>query len=370
MKAGSLAVPGADAASLTRPRAAPDRPTAVDRPLENPTLIERIVSLIPLPYPIAAFLWASLLIGPVGIILVQLVVTGRTTSTLAGIANAILNIVLSWYLYLIVRYIRLRVLAMEPPIASRLDGGEEAYHRTFGIMTRTWPAVLLAAATGTLLLGLYAYSGTLSKDASLLVFNVLLVYMDSFAFGTFIWEFASASWGLYVLGRSSLRLASFEEDRMVGVRPLGNLALSLTVAYFGSLLLSGLVLASFLPTTIPSTIMLLILLAAGVALFFLPLTSIHARMRDEKRRILRTIGARYPRLEADPPAGGGPATLDDVQRGVKRLTDLQELELLDRKASSLPTWPFDIQVVSRFVTIVLSVTAVLVGRLITDLLHI
>jgi len=62
--------------------------------------------------------------------------------------------------------------------------------------------------------------------------------------------------------------------------------------------------------------------------------------------------------------------LEDVHTGLARLTDLQELEMLDRRVASLPTWPFDIQVVSKFVTIVLSVTAVPLSRVITGFLHI
>jgi hypothetical protein len=53
---------------------------------------------------------------------------------------------------------------------------------------------------------------------------------------------------------------------------------------------------------------------------------------------------------------------------VIRLTDLQEVEMLDRKIAVLPTWPFDVNVVSKFVAIVVSVTAVLLTRLITDYL--
>ncbi len=64
------------------------------------------------------------------------------------------------------------------------------------------------------------------------------------------------------------------------------------------------------------------------------------------------------------------ATLEDVHTQLASLADLQELEMLDRKVASLPTWPFDIQVVSKFVTIVLSVTAVLLSRLTTGFLHI
>jgi hypothetical protein len=97
------------------------------------------------------------------------------------------------------------------------------------------------------------------------------------------------------------------------------------------------------------------------------LIRIHAAMRAEKRRLLREIGARYLRLNQDASQPRENATLDDVRIRLARLTDLQELELLDRKIASLPTWPFDIQVVSKFITIVLSVTAVLSARLITFL---
>ena len=107
----------------------------------------------------------------------------------------------------------------------------------------------------------------------------------------------------------------------------------------------------------------------GVALFFLPLNSIHAKMQAEKR-LLREIGARYPRLNRDPSPPIENARLEDVNSRLARLTDLQELEMLNREVASLPTWPFDIQVVSKFVTIVFSVTAVLLSRVITGFLHI
>jgi hypothetical protein len=74
-------------------------------------------------------------------------------------------------------------------------------------------------------------------------------------------------------------------------------------------------------------------------------------------------------IHTDSPKGES-ASLDDVRTELARLTDLQQLEVLDRKISALPTWPFDIQVVSKFITIVLSVTAVLLSRVITGFLHI
>ncbi|HEX4919690.1 MAG TPA: hypothetical protein VFV92_03015, partial [Candidatus Bathyarchaeia archaeon] len=109
-------------------------------------------------------------------------------------------------------------------------------------------------------------------------------------------------------------------------------------------------------------------LLLGVGLFFLPLNSIHVRMQQEKRRLVREIGARYPRVKQDPSQRNQSATLEDVHAGMVRLADLQEVEMLDRKIVALPTWPFDVNVISKFIAILVSVTAVLLTRLITDYL--
>ena len=340
-------------------------------PIEKPTLIERFVGLIPLPYPLAALIWSLILPGTPGFFVVtQYLATGSSGVSLALLPNAILSFLLPFYLFLIVRYTRLRVVAAGSLLAVRLSGGPQEYERAFGRMTQTAPVIALAGTIGTLLLAIYASSGILSPVPWMISVNAFIVYFDVLTFSTYLWEFVIASQGLNKLGGGSLRLASFLEDRMMGARPMGNLALSLTTAYFGGLLVTYLLFSTFLPSSVASSVMLFAFLLLGVALFFLPLNSIHARMQAEKRRLLREIGSRYPRLDKDPSQPREKATLEDVHTGLTKLTDLQEVEMLDRKVASLPTWPFDIQVVSKFVTIVLSVTAVLLSRLITGFLHI
>jgi len=269
-----------------------------------------------------------------------------------------------------IRYMRLRVVASEALIAPRLSGGVQDYQRAFGRLTQTAPAITLTAIMGTLLLAFYATSGILPSAPALIVANVIIVYLNILAFSTYFWEFATASLGLHKLGGSSLKLGPFLEDRMMGAKPMGSLALSLTIAYFGGLLLPTLLLSTILPSSIASSAILIATLLLGVALFFLPLNSVHAKMQVEKRRLMQEVVARYPRLNQDPYAAKENATIEDVHTRLARLTELQEVEMLDRKIASLPTWPFDIQVVSRFITIVLSVTAVLLSRLITNFLHI
>lgn len=338
--------------------------------MEKPTLIERFVSLIPLPYPLAALIWSAVLPSSVGGYVIHYLSAGTTPLSLAYLPTAILNLLLPFYLFMIIRFMRLRVVAAEASVGARLSGGEQTYHRAFGSMTQTTPVLLLTAALGTFILAIYASSGVLSYDPVSIIFNIIVVYLNVLAFSTYFWEFAAASLGLHNLGGSSLSLGSFQEDRMMGTKPMGNLALSMTIAHYGGLLLTSLLLSTFLPSSLASSALFIAFLLLGVALFFWPLNSIHAKMQSEKRRLLREVGARYPRLnpERSPPREN--ATLEDVHTGLSRLTDLQELEMLDRKAASLPTWPFDIQVVSKFVTIVLSVTAVILSRLITGYLHI
>jgi hypothetical protein len=339
--------------------------------IENPTLIERFVKLIPLPYPLAALVWSAILPTGPSFYAIQYLATGTTPPlSLANLPNLLLNFLLPFYFFLMVRYMRLRVVASEAPIAARLSGGERDYQLAFGRMTQTTPVIILAAILGTWLLALYASSGILLPVPSAIVGTIIIVYLNSLSFTTYLWEFATASLGLHRLGGSSLKLGSFLEDRMMGSKPMGSLALYLTIPYYGGLLLTDLLLSTFLPSSISGTIVFIALLLLGIALFFLPLNSIHAKMQAEKRRLMQELVARYPRLKQNPSSPRETATLDDVNAGLARLTDLQEVEMLDRKITSLPTWPFDIQVVSKFITIVLSVTAVLLSRLITGFLHI
>ena len=114
-------------------------------------------------------------------------------------------------------------------------------------MTQTAPVIILAPILGAVLLALYASLGVLPAIPSVIVINIIIVYLNALVFMTYFWEFAMASWGLHRLGGSFLRLGSFLEDRMMGSKPMGNLALSLTAAYFGGLLLTYLLLSTFLP---------------------------------------------------------------------------------------------------------------------------
>lgn len=292
-------------------------------------------------------------------------------SDLSAIATNLLFFFFPLYLFFMIKYIRLRVVAAESPVSLRLAGGEEDFHHVFGRMMLTLPLVPIAAVLSIVVFPIVFVAGTLTPSIVLLAFFELVqLFMISLAAATFIWMFATASYGIHKLGRSSLKLAPYLEERMMGAKPLGNLALSLTVAYFGALFLVTLLFYGNLASSPELQGVIFGCILLGVALFFLPLNSIHGRMQSEKRRLQREIGVRYSLLTQSSTSETSNASLDDLRRTLAGISDLQRLEALDRKVSSLPTWPFDIQVVSRFITIVLSVTAVLLSRIITGILHI
>ena len=340
------------------------------RAIEKPTLLERFVALIPLPYPWAALIWSLVLPSGLGFDLISYLGSGSAPISIDTIPNIVLNLLFIFYAFIMIRYMRMRVVATETRISARLEGGPEDYHRAFGRMTQTLPVLVMTAVFGTLILAGRASGGGLPSNPFLILTNVIVVYLGSLAFSTYFWEFAVASWGLHKLGGSSLKLGSFLEDRMMGARPMGNLALSLAVAYFGGVLFAALLFSTISPATLANQWPFIVFLLLGVAFFILPLNSIHTEMQAEKRKLLQEINARYPRLSQNTMQSKENATMADVQVGLARLTELQEVEMLDKRISSLPTWPFDINVASKFITIVLSVTAVLLSRLITNLLHI
>jgi hypothetical protein len=337
------------------------------RSIEKPVILERFISIIPGPYWLSALIWATTVSSGLGFDAISFIATGTSPLSLATLPNTLLNLLFFFYAFLMVRYIRKRVVAEEAHIAPRLTDEAYDYHRTFGRMTRTLPPLLIALALSAMLLYSYAINGVFSSTWVIFA-NIIVVFLGTFSAATYIWEFGSVSWGLHKLGGTSLKLGSFLEDRMMGTKPLGNLALSLTIAYFGEILIATLLFATIPGFNIGSIVIFTSFLLFGVGLFFLPLNSIHVRMQQEKRKLVREIGARYPRLRQDPSQRSTNATLEDVHAGVIRLTDLQEVEMLDRKISALPTWPFDVNVVSKFVAIVVSVTAVLLTRLITTYL--
>jgi hypothetical protein len=337
--------------------------------LEKPTVIERFVHLIPLKYPLAALAW-TFIIGPIGFRTVNFAQSGATPFQSPNPVNEFLGTLLGFYLFLAVAYLRSTVVRSKALITPIMTGGEEAYHSVFGRLTDNRSIILLAVPLELLA---FLVTSAYHSVSVLGFYNVVTQVVLILSFSSLIWEYSVASWGLHRLGKSPLKLRSFLEDRFMGAKSIGNVALSLTIAYLGGLLLFFLDSATFLPVLDPRFAEFYLgFLVLGVVMFFLPLNSVHRRMQAEKANRLRELNQQLLTLKQSDKTGAvdGPASLEKVESAIRELVQLKDLEMTERKLAATPTWPFDIQVLARLIIIALSVTAALLARFIADFLKI
>ena len=335
---------------------------------EKPTPIERFVQLIPLRYPLAALVWVVIL-GPV---YYGLRLSSEWSEPLyfPSPINAFLGGLLFLYLFIMVRYVRASVAAAEPSVTQIMVEGERAYNSIFGRVSNTGSMILLAVILEAL-----AFISTLPVRSLSIIsgLDVLTQVILIVAFASLIWEYSISSWGLHKVGSSHLKLKSFLEDRFMGARTIGNMALSLTAVFLVGLALFFPDTATFLPVlTPPFELFYLTLLAVGVVLFFLPLNSLHKKMQAEKAEHQHELGLQFLAIKQSNQNNSliGQASIQDVEKGIAELIHLKKFEITERKRASSPTWPFDIQVLAKLITIVLSISAVLLSRIITDFLHV
>ena len=333
---------------------------------EKPTLIERLVHLIPLRYPFAALAWASVVGSPV-FHLFEYIDYGSTNFSLApsSLFADLLFTLVPFYAFNVVRYLRLRILKAEPQIIPIMAGGEAAYHSAFGRISSSLPVVILALV---LLVPILPAVVPNPHPSILVSYTLISLFANALAVATYVWAYAISSWGLHRLGESQLKLKSFLEDRTMGAKAIGSVALSLTVAFLGGTLLVFLLFFSYFLVNLSFQAVIYAFFALGIMMFFLPLNSLHKKMRAEKlgqqRALTQQLLTMKQELQAysveDPP----------VAKVLTEILRMKDLEITERKLANTPTWPFDVQLIVKLITIILSVTAALLARLIINALRI
>jgi hypothetical protein len=173
---------------------------------------------------------------------------------------------------------------------------------------------------------------------------------------SFVWTYASVLLGLNRLGRARLDPEAFHADPGLGLQPLGAVAatgLWVLLAWLVPLLLTG------LPDVVGAVIGVLVL-AAAVMTFFLSMLGLHHQMIIVKRRELERARGLY--AQAYEPVHISP-TLDVLER---QRNLLSAADALEKRASAIHEWPFAERTPTLVITIVTSVIAMTIGRLILD----
>ncbi len=346
---------------------------------ERPTLVESFVRLLHISYLPGALVLALMFTGPgtlLGAFLDTFSLDRALSATLQKqttypvwqvIAAEILYTAFTLYELLIIRYVRLRVVAAEKELVSLLPKGKEDFARAFGRVSAWYGPIPLAGVMLLLFL-----SPVLQKLHSTTgPFHSLLYGAGSLAQfvlgGTMVWVYFASISGVYVIGRLPLRLKPHHADPMLGLRPFGALSLSLAFAYFGAVLSMSLE-HLFNPLFAPGqhVALLLPLAVLGVLMFFLPLHRLHKHMQQVKRHEQALLRTRRARLAESLDHGESPSSSEkETLRDIRRMLAFMASSTMESRLAGMPTWPFDLGILARLVTILLAVATGLVVRLIT-----
>jgi hypothetical protein len=337
----------------------------------KPTLVERIVNLIPGSFVLKCLVFCCFL-GVPFLLLTRFLDTLSVQTALEVfgpllwqnvVTYCFANFVLLFYAIYGVRYMRSKISVMVPEVEAMVpeDSGKNLYE-VFKPVCRLTPAVIMSLLLVVASLASFPdqfgqHSAGLISLAQIVV-SFPLVYL---AYGTFIWVYASSIKCLYNLGKQPVKLAEFYEDSHMGVKPLGSLSLSLALVYFAGL---GLVFFSFLSIPPPLEIAVGVMILGGIVLFLLPLNTIHQKMRAKKQLELEKLKVRYRPLRD---------AMDESLRKSRKAeaTELRRIfavDIIDRHVNSISEWPFDSRTLTWLSAIVLTVVVSIVTKYVTVLL--
>ncbi len=339
----------------------------------RPTVVEDIISKLRLDFTLGALV-VFLLIGPLGNLLYSYAQSfdfwSALSSTMGVVPNSPNSIYFVtgnavWFGFLFfvtfsVRYLRLKLVNAEPVLTSLAPDGEETVRRVFKFVSSTTFQIAISgvflAIYMTSLPGLLADGGLTVLSGTVYMIRSLL---RSLVFGSVFGLYFGALWGLYHFGRERLRFKPFEQDTMLGVKELGSLSFTFTSVYFVGLALFTVQAILGGMTGLVSVVNLLFMMCLpplGVVLFLAPLVSTHHRMVEAKEGEVASLRALSGKILA--------SASDAEKTDTNQFTRLLALEALERKASSIPTWPFATQTLGQLTSVMLSVVALVIFRLI------
>ena len=195
------------------------------------------------------------------------------------------------------------------------------------------------------------------------------------AFMIFIWTYFTSIKGLFDLGRNRIRLKSFRENKMLGVRPFGTLSLSFSYTYFFSLALIILAALTLSPNT-PTLLYLsfiTVLIILGIIFFIIPLYTIHIKMIQYKKQEQESFQAEIGKvigISSKIKDRQNNDAIFEIRDALSNLTNIMTIDVTKKEIESIPTWPLDASIMGKLMGIILTVVATLLGNYIMRfLLH-
>lgn len=307
-----------------------------------PPLTDRVLERLPGPRPLWVLLWAasSFLIYELARRFANLpTYPGAVFTMMSGYANLVGLIGARWIWWTLEEIQpALKPLMRGPPPRLFVQAGRTAGPLLLAVlMSAPWTITDFARHPGWV-------------TASIVVAQ----YFAYLPANTGLWMYAVIVADLYQLGRRPLHFRPFEEDRSLGVRPIG------TLASRAILVLSvGLIpLAAAGVRDARSFIALLTVYVAGIAVMFLALWRIHIQMLAAKAQVMGQ--ARALAAEAIRPITAG-WTAETLRAQAQVLGAADQVE---RRAAAIQEWPFDETILTRIAAILTAIVATIIARLV------
>jgi len=330
----------------------------------KPSLIERIINIFPGPYVLKCLIF-SCVFGVPALLLFRFFDTLDIQATLEVfgplqwqnvITFSFANFILLYYAAYGVRYMRFRIAAMIPQIEPFMPKEGRTVQDIFHPVCALLPAIILSILLAVVSLMSFPNQGLHAAGPISLVLLVISFPFVYLVHGTFIWTYVSSIKCLYDLSKQPLRLAEFYEDNHLGMKSLGSLSLSLALVYFLGL---GLIFFSFLSVPPPLEFAVVVMILAGVILFFLPLITIHQKMLDKKWEEREKLKSHYTHVLKfiDEPSRNS----DLIE--VKHLRYMLAVDIIDRQVTAIPEWPIDSKSFTRLSAIVLTIVVGIITRI-------
>lgn len=241
-----------------------------------------------------------------------------------------------------------RLEALRSTRSAALEGDGETFR---GMSSSAGPLVLsgvAALAFGASTLVADGWVPALLRGATWFVIGIALF--------TYLWTYGCLLLGLNRLGRERLFPDPVHVDPGLGLQPLGGIAstgLWMLLVWLVPVLLTG------LPDVVGAVIGMLVLIAV-LAAFFLSLLRLHWQMVEVKASELAIARDLY--AQAYEPLRET-RTLEALERQHGLLAAADALE---KRASAIHEWPFAERTPTLVLTVVTSVVAMTIGRLILD----
>jgi len=344
--------------------------------LRRPTFIERFFTYLHIPYFAGCLLLATFF-GPLGAILTAYLQNNNLNDAVSravylfngayfpfwqGVAGLLVLCAILFYFLYMIRYMRLKIIDTESLFLSLLSDDEKTVKKIFDGVSNIIPPILL----GSLLSVFIAIStegkrniAVFCSDTTSLIYVVFALPFFCIMFCTFVWVYCSSIRGLHELGKKPLKLLSFYEDKLLGLKPIGSLSLNFAFTYFGGMGLLALfpILGSPYPMTLFYGGLLFTITVLGVVFFILPLLTFHKKMVEVKKRErdeLQEQFAKAMKKQNESSTKVSESSISDTEELLGRLTKIVVSDITKREIDEMSTWPFDTPILRRLFASIVS----------------